>query len=1033
MPVPSRAALRTLQRIALAGATGGACCLGMIQHETRRRIRLAEKVVEQKRLIYTISSGRGKARADLMFEAAERGDNFLLDPSKEAKRRRKRRKFSALAAVAPDTGEDHAILQTQKPKDSIIAPPSARNKSSNLSNGEARRRRRREVASALATATLDVNKFYAALQSPQKMLSIASSRSTRYGFNSPPQTDSAFDAAVKPRDSLKKAPSTKSAAKGNRRKSGSKLTFAKLPVFDFRSRRPQTRIGRYLAAGQDTKHRRRNSPGRWRFARAIETTLQPKTDLITLRDEAYIDAADSEHREPLYGESPFIIPDLSSEHGLSFSEWIEQTEQNKQDMMDVAARDNRFTHISKTVDFEEQQHDEVEPIRCLDSLTPGPSCGHALSSIHFAPKSSMRFVLNEVGHETYRQVLIRLLQSIEGLETKPALACFESTLRRYAFTRLDPDLAIVKLLYMEFVFLYSAKLVRHIRNRIVREALSKEPPVSGVVALLYPNAGANPSRKTDYTYDETHYYLRNFCNENTSVEEQIAEAGKLLQGTKETGIECQDRMIISLIRSICTNRSVEEAQEVLDDFAELFDFQPTFYTITPLVDGFASQGNWTRIDNILLKLHEQGLSRAKVTGYANLVHTALQHYVKDHSPEQIYDFLTYYMHGYGLIATNPIASTAVEAFIDAGRYDLAQQWARERHFNMPELLPSTTSTAGALQAGMAWKRTNASVEDVVKSCRALALTAIRDPFSNMFRSVALEAVLNDVNQRINRINRHLGQDIPLSNIAPAHDLETIYINAHQMVSSLRQSLANDKRAKLLVDDLVRSVKAVGELQLIFEGEKVTEVPTQSTMHADMPWLSSKVQQGVWDADIEAMLPSIPEALKEQILPSPYEVQKMVDEYYVSREKQNLPPNHAILRYVVQKWSYQQNHFAAMSLLRKVYFSDWVQGSNGTPFTLEEFSEWLYLAFTLRSPGEFRQILWAVLDSTQVLNISTLFKVLARLARTECFDAFKRRISPAQLEEAEYLTSRLYHRRQLESGFDARRELFQPWQSRISGV
>lgn len=106
--VPSKNALRILRRLALqsstiVGAVGSVCGLAAINYDATQRVELAKRIADTKRTLKSFSNGRGAAHVQRMFEAAERGEDFTLDPGKQAQRRKKR-SYSALATEKFDTG-----------------------------------------------------------------------------------------------------------------------------------------------------------------------------------------------------------------------------------------------------------------------------------------------------------------------------------------------------------------------------------------------------------------------------------------------------------------------------------------------------------------------------------------------------------------------------------------------------------------------------------------------------------------------------------------------------------------------------------------------------------------------------------------------------------------------------------------------------------------------------------------------------------------------------------------------------------------
>ncbi|KAK4946242.1 hypothetical protein LTR10_014754 [Elasticomyces elasticus] len=113
--VPSKNALRALRRLALSpptvviGTLGSVCGVLTLHHETRRRVHLAEQIVETKRILQSVSSGTAAARLNDMFDAAEKGEDFTLR-AQHAKKRRKAdgsRTFSTTAI--PESDENNNL------------------------------------------------------------------------------------------------------------------------------------------------------------------------------------------------------------------------------------------------------------------------------------------------------------------------------------------------------------------------------------------------------------------------------------------------------------------------------------------------------------------------------------------------------------------------------------------------------------------------------------------------------------------------------------------------------------------------------------------------------------------------------------------------------------------------------------------------------------------------------------------------------------------------------------------------------------
>jgi hypothetical protein len=99
--VPSRNALRALRRLVYGGSTiigavGSVFTVAGVSYDTQRRVRLAERLIETKRTIRSVSNSNGAAHVARMFDAAEKGEDFGLNVTRSQKRNI-RRDYSALS------------------------------------------------------------------------------------------------------------------------------------------------------------------------------------------------------------------------------------------------------------------------------------------------------------------------------------------------------------------------------------------------------------------------------------------------------------------------------------------------------------------------------------------------------------------------------------------------------------------------------------------------------------------------------------------------------------------------------------------------------------------------------------------------------------------------------------------------------------------------------------------------------------------------------------------------------------------------
>ncbi|KAF9894079.1 hypothetical protein FE257_009052 [Aspergillus nanangensis] len=117
--VPSRNALRVLRRLALAGSTVGSfCTVAAITYDAHRRVRVAERIVENKRALQTSAPNydatSAATRLSRMMEAAEAGEYTGMDAFKEADRRSRLGRTSHIEdRVGMHNREEQRAFETQ--------------------------------------------------------------------------------------------------------------------------------------------------------------------------------------------------------------------------------------------------------------------------------------------------------------------------------------------------------------------------------------------------------------------------------------------------------------------------------------------------------------------------------------------------------------------------------------------------------------------------------------------------------------------------------------------------------------------------------------------------------------------------------------------------------------------------------------------------------------------------------------------------------------------------------------------------------
>ncbi|KAJ5104823.1 hypothetical protein NUU61_002170 [Penicillium alfredii] len=118
--VPSRNALRVLRQLALTGSTvGGLCTVAVITYDVHRRIRVAEQIIENKRVLHTSApkydATSSAKRLAAMMEAAEAGEFTGLQSFKD--------KNNGSRAQTPQAGPEPEAPMDEELLKSLKCPP----------------------------------------------------------------------------------------------------------------------------------------------------------------------------------------------------------------------------------------------------------------------------------------------------------------------------------------------------------------------------------------------------------------------------------------------------------------------------------------------------------------------------------------------------------------------------------------------------------------------------------------------------------------------------------------------------------------------------------------------------------------------------------------------------------------------------------------------------------------------------------------------------------------------------------------------
>lgn len=163
------------------------------------------------------------------------------------------------------------------------------------------------------------------------------------------------------------------------------------------------------------------------------------------------------------------------------------------------------------------------------------------------------------------------------------------------------------------------------------------------------------------------------------------------------------------------------------------------------------------------------------------------------------------------------------------------------------------------------------------------------------------------------------------------------------------------------------------------------------------------------ADAASLQSYIPTELMRDFLPSRPEVERLLGQYYSTRQKDGLAISHAILKYTCQKLRKHDRRVDAMQILKAMLDSPYVRSPTGVMFDLSIMEMWLRFAYETKSLSHCLTIFWAILDAGEDYVLTSKFVLLANMSfhkmRHNRFDTLARS-NPSKHEELQYLMHKL---------------------------
>lgn len=1049
-PVPSRNALRALRNLAFAhpaafaGAVGSACCTAAVSCEIQRRVRLAEKLVASKRTLRSISDGKGNARVARMCEAAEKGENFLLDQSPAQQRRRRRvRNHSTVAVQRHDEeDQDHPLVQPQW-KEPDAGSPSRRSDGSNaIQNSDATERARRsEKRGRLPAWTAGAAQTFPhkhdrgpyipprgtmpevpAAKDPESHLGGTAKHAWIMDSQRQQNTASAEKVRAASMKVLKPRDYHIYGQKGNT--SGSDAA----PAADFVLLDNDNANDGIAEAKALRELGETGTTGFESFgttlpeASSSASTSAPEVDGVVSSQDDIAPAPEASGDDAEHASSGLRPPSMS----LTNSTAVEST------MSDTGTDRAHLSDTTMPTPFEWQS-----PLSDFLSFDGGAEYSSGTDPANLYSRISENIDrLPLLDSDNDRSGYFRHVYGTEAqsdIDTQPTRS--QPPRQRPQTHALNFDLP-PRVFQRNFSLLcesghfeeaervYSKNydprrhgFFPHGTRLLVQHLLSDASTHRQAVRVLFPRpdlpTGARGSRE-QRLWLRAHYYMQEICALIPDPKMWETQATAILNAARAEGIAGHASVLESVTRSLCAQGLPKQAEELIRSVTKSYDLDRHIRLDQLLALGYARNHDWTAVNRIMQSLQDLGVPRERPKWYSILFRDIFTLHLQDHSLELTYDYLVNAMGYWKLTPTRPISCALITACIKTGDYVHLQQWLEAIRSMWPRIDIGTSSRKLAMEIGMAWIEKQATCEQIERACCALASGAIDDPFSPYFRAVTQQVATADLRRRVEVCAEHAGYGLPLEE-GRVETLPQLIAFAERY---LMQDLADDKCGadkKLALESLSHQLRALERLDQVMAGglpEYMADSQTSASEHD-----TGLIFPIVPEKSLQPMPRPVPAALQSSALPHMRILWPVIAEDYACQHRQGRSFDHGLLEHVVIKLQSQGRDVEAAHMLESVAESPFVTGRNGKRFSARLFGEWLGIASRLASVKQGHKAMWAMLDAARDLELTAI--LLLRVAHvSQCIHTVRwgRETDPgAPDKELHYLETRLRKLKWVQTG------------------
>ena len=1010
-PVPSKNALRALRHLALSTPTivctavGGIYGVATLNYDARRKVKLAESILETKRVIRSVSNGRGSAHMRQMFEAAEQGQDFTLDPKKAIKRR-KVRNYSAVAVERPIGDEDDYVVIQRALQDIQRRPQGQRQAQRNdkdLNDSPVKHLRSRhrqtfdhgheqrlplEMTRNSHSIVQTIGPTTNQQAGSQDVELLTDHKPWGLGRRARGNGVEAIRAAT---TMSMKPPSHGVYARPKPYVIEQELDDELAPVVEYTPAPAQPAVR--LKFEQTSTQTFDDGPDvliGHMFDQALTNSLVPPES-----KPSYVPGGKSEGRDVLDGladantavdvgftqESALAAASLaadSSPHVDALHTRARQTET----MEATSTPAHGITSSNLGVELTTATDDprDTEGVRSLDVLELDTTSNRGLDT-----PADMGIEIKEGYAED--------LRAQDDFVDWPTQVHFtpQSPAEPSTATSID-HLEVPPVESQESAVHYFG--LCHMRVQAQLDAPRAEVRTPSHLSDTLPKSLQEQLMASDQRLDAPTPY----CDHHPNTADQLAEAERCVRAVAHSGIKVDECLYEPAVYSLCSTGRAREAETFVTQMVHRYNVKPDYQVRYHLVAGLASTGDWQAVNEYMVKWHSSSQARKRPFAFARMFTAIFEHYLVQRSMNESYDYLMYALEHWGLIPTKEITVVFLPMCVRNGRFDLIGAWVQMVRELYPKMDADTTSLAVACGLADVWYQRLSSCEEIEKTCNAMSRAAVHDPFSAPLREIAMTAMKENLQRLLEKAKV----------LVTSHDMRMIDMDLDNFDSTVRSATAllqnyghqhmSSKLQRLFIN-IGRQIDAVTRLSNIFSG-----APSETRSGEKAEWLGKAVDSP------QRSLGSSDAGFGDHQIRHRTELWPMVARDYVRQQVEGKPISHKLLESTVTQLRLQKRHGEAIQLLESVHKSPYVQGTTGTFFEADMYHVWLRTAMEAGSLEAMETALFASLSSMPQLENDTRFKWLMRLVIGE----MKQRVKGASMSQtSDTCLTADYHRGRLE--------------------